>query len=133
MALFGGGGKTVTSYEAEAAKVVTLIGKGAVCHGDFTAPDSARIDGEIKGDVTINGALIIGASGKVNGEVRAINVFIAGEVHGNVDASDGKLELSDTGTLIGNVRTRSIVIDENAHFQGNCTMTHVGETTQGGD
>ncbi len=112
-----------TSYDAEAEKIVTLIGAGAVCDGPFSAKDSTRIDGTINGAVRIEGSLIVGQNGKIIGNVKAQNVFLAGEIQGNIDAAAGKVEISDTGKLTGDVTTRSIVIDENALFQGACTMT----------
>ena len=113
----------ISTYEDEAQKVVTLIGAGATCDGAFSARDTTRIDGTINGPVHIEGSLIVGQSGKINGDVTAQNVFLAGEITSNVDCNSGKLEVSDSGKLTGDVTTKSIVIDENAIFQGRCTMT----------
>lgn len=113
----------VATYDSEAEKVVTLIGEGAICDGQFSAKDSTRIDGTINGGVVINGTLILGQSGKILGNVKAQNVFAAGEINGNIDAGAGKVEISDTGKIIGDITTKSIVIDENALFQGSCNMT----------
>ena len=113
----------ISTYEEEAQKVVTLIGVGATCEGAFSARDTTRIDGTINGPVHIEGSRIIGQSGKVNGDITAQNVFLAGEINGNVDCNSGKLEVSDSGKLVGDVTTKSLVIDENAIFQGRCTMT----------
>ena len=89
--------KKVITYDSEAEKVVTLIGTGAVCDGPFSSKDSTRVDGTINGAVRIDGSLIIGQTGKINGNIKAQNVFLAGEVTGNVDAGAGKVEISDTG------------------------------------
>ena len=115
--------KKVVTYDSEAEKVVTLIGSGAVCDGPFSSKDSTRVDGTINGAVRIDGSLIIGQTGKITGNIKAQNVFLAGEVTGNIDAGAGKVEISDTGKIVGDITTRSIVIDENAVFQGNCSMT----------
>jgi cytoskeletal protein CcmA (bactofilin family) len=123
MQMFNNNKKAVVTYDSEAEKVVTLIGTGAVCDGPFSAKDSTRIDGTINGAVRIDGSLIVGQTGKITGNVKAQNVFLAGEIAGNIDAGAGKVEVSDTGKIIGDITTRSIVIDENAVFQGNCTMT----------
>jgi|GEM_PF-305158 len=113
----------IASYEEESEKIVTLLGEGSICEGNFSARDTTRIDGCVNGNTRIEGSLIIGPTGKVNGNVVAQNVFLAGEINGNIDCKNGKLDISDTGKLIGDVITKSIVIDENALFQGNCTMT----------
>ena len=54
-----------------------------------------------------------------------MNVYIAGEVTGNVSAPQGKIEISDTGKVIGDVTCKGIIIDENAVFSGQCDMTGV--------
>ena len=112
----------IATYDTEAEKVVTLIGPGALCDGPFSARDTTRVDGTINGPVHIDGSLIVGQSGKITGTIVAQNVFLAGEINGTVNCQAGKLEISDTGKLIGDVNTRSLVIDENAIFQGNCSM-----------
>ena len=65
----------------EAIKISTLIGAGSVCDGDFKCPGSARIDGTINGNVEIDGVLVLGAVGKINGDILAKAVQIGGEVN----------------------------------------------------
>ncbi|MBF1023352.1 MAG: polymer-forming cytoskeletal protein, partial [Lachnospiraceae bacterium] len=95
------------------------------------AEGSTRIDGEIKGDVEVKGSLIVGSTGKIEGNTKADNVFLAGEIHGNIDSSEGKTEISDTGKVVGDITTKAIVIDENAVFDGKCSMTSKEGTTEG--
>ena len=70
--------KKVITYDSEAEKVVTLIGTGAVCDGPFSSKDSTRVDGTINGAVRIDGSLIIGQTGKINGNIKAQNVVLLG-------------------------------------------------------
>ncbi|MCR4902269.1 MAG: polymer-forming cytoskeletal protein [Butyrivibrio sp.] len=115
--------KTETaSPESAFAQVVTIIGTGAIIDGPFTTKDSTRIDGTVNGNTTISGSLIVGQDGKINGTVTAQNVFIAGEINGNISAVNGRVEISDTGKITGDIVCKTIVIDENAVFQGKCTM-----------
>ncbi len=103
------------------AKIGTIIGKGTVIGGDFTAEKSVRMDGIVEGDVKITGEIVIGATGRVNGNVEAAAAVIGGEVYGNVTAPE-RVELTATAKLIGNIKTGIIVIDEKAVFQGGCDM-----------
>ena len=48
-------------------------------------------------------------------------MILSGKVVGDVDSS-GKLELLSTGKLSGNITARSLVIDEDAFFDGRCAM-----------
>ena len=119
------GNKKDVTLDPALEQVGTIIGPGAVLDGPLTTKDSTRIDGTIKGNVTISGALIVGQEGKINGTVSAMNVYIAGEVNGNITAPQGKIEISDTGRVIGDVTCKGIIIDENAVFSGQCDMTGV--------
>lgn len=109
--------------EADArAKVGTLIGPGAVFNGNLSAPDTVRIDGTVNGNCNCQGLLIVGVEGKINGDIISQNVIISGKVDGDIQAN-GKLELLSTGKLIGNITAKSLVVDEDACFDGRCTMT----------
>ena len=119
------GHKKDTTVDPALEQVGTIIGPGAVLDGPLTTKDSTRIDGTVKGNVTISGALIVGQEGKITGTVSAMNAYIAGEVTGNVSAPQGKVEISDTGKVIGDVTCKGIIIDENAVFSGQCDMTGI--------
>ena len=73
--------------------------------------------------------LIVGQEGKITGTVSAMNAYVAGEITGNVSAPQGKVEISDTGKVIGDVTCKGIIIDENAVFHGNCEMTSIDKSS----
>jgi cytoskeletal protein CcmA (bactofilin family) len=123
------GNKKDTTVDPALEQVGTIIGPGAVLDGPLTTKDSTRIDGTVKGNVTISGALIVGQEGKITGTVSAMNAYIAGEVTGNISAPQGKVEISDTGKVIGDVTCKGIIIDENAVFHGNCEMTSIDKSS----
>ena len=102
-------------------RIGTLIGNGAKLDGDFSVPGSVRIDGCIDGNVTVDGTLIVGATGAINGNISAEAVIIGGEVVGDVETSK-KVELTGTAKVLGDITTAVLVIDENAVFQGKCNM-----------
>lgn len=118
-------GKRESNTDPALEQVGTIIGPGAIIDGPMSTKDSTRIDGTIRGNVTVSGALIVGEEGKITGTVAALNVYIAGEVTGNVSAPQGKIEISDTGKVVGDITCKGIVIDENAVFQGRCDMSGV--------
>lgn len=102
-------------------KITTIIGKDAVIDGDFTASGSVRMDGCMEGNVSVTGQLVVGAAGKIHGNIEAASVIIGGEVIGDVNASE-KTELTASARVIGDIRTNLIVIDAKAIFQGRCDM-----------
>ena len=123
------GSKKDNNVDPALEQVGTIIGPGAILDGPLTTKDSTRIDGTVNGNVTISGALIVGQEGKINGTVSAMNAYVAGEITGNVSAPQGKVEISDTGKVIGDITCKGIIIDENAVFQGKCDMTSLDKSS----
>ncbi len=111
-----------TSYEIEASPVDSLIAAGVILDGPMTSSASLRLDGRINGNVRVDGTLIVGRNGYIGGDVKTTNLFLAGEIHGNIDASSGRIEISESGKAFGDIETCSIVMDENATLTGNCRM-----------
>ena len=103
------------------AKISTILGKGCVLNGDFNAEGSARIDGTVNGNVIVKGMVILGVDGKIIGDIEATGAIIGGHVIGNIDAPE-KLEISSHAKVIGDIKTKILVIDEKAIFQGKCDM-----------
>lgn len=112
--------KSVT-LEQSNMKVNTIIGTGAVFTGNVTVKDTIRIDGEVEGNVKTDATLIVGSSGKIKGNVEADTIFTGGCIYGNLTVQN-KVEASPTAKIYGDIKTKVIVIDENAVFQGKCDM-----------
>ena len=113
--------KNVT-LEKSNMKVNTIIGEGAVFTGNLTVKDTIRIDGEVTGNVKTDSVLILGSSGKIEGDVEADTIFAGGTIQGKLTAGY-KVEASSTAKIYGDITTKIIVIDENAVFQGRCDMS----------
>lgn len=99
----------------------TIIGKGTVVEGDMRVQNSIRIDGRIKGKISITETAIIGKDGEVEGRINAKHVMLAGKVQGNIVAS-GKVLLESKASVLGNIKASRLVVDEGALFDGNCHM-----------
>lgn len=111
--------------EKEMAKINTVIGVGTVIDGNLTTKETTRIDGQVNGDVFSNGNIIVGDQGSVNGSITAYSVFASGKVVGNVMVKD-KIDITATGSIIGDIYTKLLSIDEKAVFQGQCKMNQDG-------
>ena len=118
--MIGKGKSTETTQVQE--KIGTLIGKGTTFTGDIVVQDTMRVDGIINGNCNCKGTLILGEEGKITGNITAVNVFISGQVKGDI-VSGGKLEVLSTGRVTGDITARKLVVDEDAYFDGRCTMT----------
>ncbi|MGN0304627.1 MAG: polymer-forming cytoskeletal protein [Lachnospiraceae bacterium] len=117
-----GKGKAVDSLQSQ-EKIGTLIGSGTVFNGDLIVQDTIRIDGTINGSCSCKGTLILGTEGNIVGNINAQNVMISGRVKGDISTT-GRLEILSNGKVIGDITARRLVIDEDAYFDGRCTMSN---------
>jgi len=109
------------NLEVPSDKINTIIGKDTVFKGSINGKGLIRIDGEVEGDIANTGDVIIGENGKAKVELKARNVTIAGLLEGSVDA-EGKVELKNTGTAAGSLKTKKLMIEEGAVLSGNTEM-----------
>ncbi len=106
--------------------VNTIIGEGTTLKGDVKVEGSIQVDGEFEGTVVATDTLVIGETGKVDGDADVANAIVGGRMYGNVFAS-GKIELQRGSQLLGDIKTRGLVIEDGVVFQGNCHMGDVVE------
>lgn len=94
------------------------IGKSVQIKGELTGSEDLYLDGEIEGTIDLRDhALIIGPNGKIKASITARDLVVHGKIEGNVNAS-GRVELRKSCTLIGDVSTQRIVIEDGAFFKG---------------
>lgn len=94
------------------------IGKSVVIRGELTGSEDLYLDGEIEGNINLRDhKLVIGPNGKIKASITARDVVIHGRVEGNVSTSE-RMELKRSCTLIGDVSTQRIVIEDGAFFKG---------------
>jgi cytoskeletal protein CcmA (bactofilin family) len=110
--------------------VNTVIGEGTTLKGDIKVEGSIEIDGDYEGTIDATDTLIVGGSGKVDGDATVANAVIGGQMYGNVFAS-GKIELRRGSQLLGDIKTRGLVIEDGVVFQGNCQMGDAVEPPSG--
>jgi cytoskeletal protein CcmA (bactofilin family) len=111
-------------------QIENVLGKSLVVHGDLKADGAFRIDGTVEGSVESQGAVFIGESGVVRGDVRGRDVVIAGEVTGNV-ACSGHLEIVATGRVEGDLDAQSVRIETGGIFRGMSRMAGKSDEKDG--
>lgn len=102
----------------------TIFGEGTIFEGTVTIPHSVRIDGSFKGKIETSEILTIGHGGIVEADIVAKSAIIGGKVIGNITVDD-RVELEANASLIGDLKTKDLVINEGAVFHGNCSMDKV--------
>lgn len=116
------------TVQAEAAKTVdvsnlahtsydVLIGKNTVINGNISVQGCTRIDGYIEGTLAVDNMLHVGEAGVIKAPVFAQNAIIAGTVFGNIVVK-GRLQLTPTAKVTGNLKCGSLSIPDGAYFRG---------------
>ncbi|MDD5040279.1 MAG: polymer-forming cytoskeletal protein [Patescibacteria group bacterium] len=116
MALFSN--QTEGSSETE-----TIIGPSVKVEGNFKSEGNISVNGFVQGSITTSADLRVGQNAKIKAEVAAKNLFLQGEIRGNVIVSD-KAQLSSTAKVLGNITTKILSVEEGAVINGKCTMLH---------
>lgn len=102
---------------AHAARGSAVIGASMKIKGEIRSQEELFVDGEIEGTLELRHALVVGPNGKVRANIKARDAIIMGSVKGNVEVT-GKIAIRDKGSLIGDIRTAGISIDDGAYFKG---------------
>ncbi len=100
---------------------VNLIGDGTVIEGDMSTTGDIRVDGTIKGSLKVDGKLVLGLSGTIEGDVSCQNGDVSGAVHGKITVAE-LLSLKSSAKLTGDIFTSKIAIEPGATFTGQCNM-----------
>ena len=116
----------------DGGKIDTIIGPHTYIEGTLSSNACLRIDGRVKGRIECEGSLVIGPEAKVEAEIVAENVYIAGELIGNVLAKS-RLEIIEKGKVYGDITTAKLVVDQDVIFEGRCHMTTREDTAESAD
>lgn len=101
--------------------IYNSLTNGSKIVGKIIADSDFRIDGEVEGEIACKGKLIIGQKGFLKGSITCNNTEILGKVEGNLLVFD-TLTLRETAIVNADVRTKVLVVEPNAIFNGSCSM-----------
>lgn len=108
--------------------ISTLISEGCIFDGNLKAPDFARIDGQITGDVMVNEGLILGEKGSIQGNVVTKELVVYGTITGDLQVTS--LEIRATGKITGEIRTQTLQVENGAIYNGSLSMTQNAKLAQ---
>jgi len=94
-----------------------FIGKGLILRGEISGEGDVQVEGEFEGKINLAGTVVICEGGKVQGDISATHITVAGLVRGDLMAS-GKVELSPTCQLVGSVQSKVLTVREGAVVKG---------------
>ena len=94
------------------------LGASIQIKGHISGSEDLQIDGIVDGPISLQGhELTIGTTAQLNSEIHAGNVVAYGKVVGNVH-SRGRVDIKKDGSIIGDIASARISIEDGAHFKG---------------
>jgi cytoskeletal protein CcmA (bactofilin family) len=106
------------------------IGKSVIIKGEIASSEDLFVDGEVRGSIELRDhGLTVGPNGKVDANVTAREIVVHGTLNGNVHATE-KIEIRKTGSLLGDLTTARIIIEDGAYFKGSIDILKPGQKAE---
>ena len=99
------------------------IVEGTQIQGNIHSPGDIRIDGHVKGNLSVGGKFVVVPTGAVDGEVRAQEASLAGRVIGKVEIK-GLTSLLQSANVQADLNTGQLAVESGAQFTGTCVMAN---------
>lgn len=106
---------------------VNKIVSGTIITGDINSEVNIVIEGEIHGNIKCSSKVIIGTSGRVQGNLNCVHAEIEGEMDGEMTI-ENLLILKSSAKILGDIQTLKLTIEEGAYFEGKCVMKSTKST-----
>ena len=121
--------KTMAKINEVESPNVNLIASGTTIQGDIKTNGDIRIDGTMIGAVDAKGKVVIGTTGRVEGEVICQNGDFSGTIKAKVRVME-LLTLTSSARLTGDIITNKLSIEPGAKFTGTCSMDDSAQNKQ---
>lgn len=106
----------------------TTFHKKLSMNGILEFSNPLKISGDFEGSIKGSDILCVDAGAKINAHIEAPQVIVFGSVTGNIMAAE-KVELHTGSTVIGNIRTPNLEIEDGVVFEGQCEMKQRSKET----
>lgn len=104
-----------------------ILDQGSEFEGKLTFQGTVRIDGSFKGEIFSKSHIVIGQSGRVDGDAKIGSIAISGQFFGNINAKE-KVELHSSAVVEGDITTPSLMIEDGVQLNGKVNMNPEGAT-----
>ncbi|GEM_PF-83715 len=104
---------------------IATIGKNLVVKGNISGGEDLYVDGEVEGSIELkDNNITVGPNGRLKANLHARDIVVLGRLQGNVKAVE-RLEIRKTGSLIGDIITARVVIEDGAYFKGSIDIQKI--------
>jgi cytoskeletal protein CcmA (bactofilin family) len=111
-----------TSSTPRRSTELTRIGASVTLEGDLTCEEDLRLDGRLKGTVSVpQHRVLISSTGKVRANVFARVIEVEGQVRGDLEGAE-RVVVKATGNVVGNLRAPRVSLENGAQFKGSIDM-----------
>lgn len=97
------------------------IVEGTRIRGDIFSVADFRLDGELIGNFTSQGKLVIGPTGRIIGNITCKNLDIEGTYEGKIDVSE-LLTIKAKAKIKGEALVGKLAVEPGAEFFASCQM-----------
>ncbi len=111
----------MANEKQQSGSMFNSLTAGSKIVGNITADSDYRIDGLIEGELNCTGKVVIGEAGRVKGNVTCQNAEIMGLMDGKIICHQ-QLSLRASGKIQGDVKTKTLIVEPGAMFNGTCSM-----------
>jgi cytoskeletal protein CcmA (bactofilin family) len=99
-------------------RAAACISQGIRIKGEITGKEDLFVDGTVEGKLDCGNAIVtVGPNGKVKADISAREVIVRGQVDGKIEGTE-KVQLWNSGRVIGEVRTERLAIEDGALLRG---------------
>jgi cytoskeletal protein CcmA (bactofilin family) len=102
-------------------KLSSIISRDAVFDGNFMGEGDLKVEGEMRGDITCKGHVVITEGASVNAKVSATSVSAAGRLSGEVTCSE-RFEALPSAKITSQISTPRLIIQDGAAIDGQIHM-----------
>lgn len=95
----------------------TIVGPGMTMKGELKGEGTVVMQGTFEGDIELDGTLHVGPEARIDANITATAIVIAGVVRGNLSANT-RVEILASGAFTGSVRSGSFTAADGAVVKG---------------
>src|SRR5690349_6740856 len=106
--------------EINQQEISAIIGEGYIFTGELRGSSVIRIEGKIIGNVNVEGGVILGEKGIIEGDINSKSAIVYGTVNGNIKPTH--LEIKKSGNVNGEISTDTLEIEIGAQYNGKLNM-----------
>lgn len=108
------------SYTELLGKTNRIV-ESTIIKGDIVSTADFRLDGELTGNLTSKGKIVIGPAASVTGDIICKNADIEGRFNGRIEVTE-VLNIKAKAFIKGEVIVGRLSVEPGAEFSASCTM-----------